>query len=90
MSKCEHKNFHANINVIRFEDRPEKQADIQIKCCDCQTRFRFLGLPVGMNFRGACVSADGREARLAIVEQDKTLEQIGGVSGFSVRITNAP
>lgn len=86
---CEHRDFTAVVKIARFKDRPECQADVRINCAKCQKPFRFLGLPSGLDFRGACVSLDGLEARLAIVDKDKTLEQFAGVAGFTIARRNA-
>ncbi|HKB35360.1 MAG TPA: hypothetical protein VKD72_02835 [Gemmataceae bacterium] len=37
-----------------------------IRCEQCGTPFRFIGLPAGLGLNGAAVSVDGTEARLAI------------------------
>ena len=67
---CKHMNFHAQVNVHRFDDLPDKaMAHLTIKCTECGTPFQFRGLPAGLHMDGAAVSFDGLEARLAIVPQ---------------------
>jgi hypothetical protein len=87
MNKCKHKNFAANVVVNRIEDNGRFNADIKINCADCGESFRFLGLPCGLDPNGACVSADGTEARLAI-GTDETIANIldaGNPLGFTIQ-----
>lgn len=66
MSECEHKRFQASVEVNRLEDKGKFAADVQIHCIDCETRFRFLGLPGGLYLEHPAISVDGTEARLPI------------------------
>lgn len=63
---CTHRDFHANVKVIRFEDGPGCMAEVTVKCAECGKPFQFLGLGPGLNMAWAAVSVDGLEARLAI------------------------
>lgn len=63
---CEHKEFHAKVNVIRFEDSGRFMAEITVRCSQCGEPFQFLGLEVGLHVDGARVSVDGLEANIAI------------------------
>ena len=83
--KCEHQDFFATVTVNRLEDSGRFSADVAIRCQECRTPFRFIGLPGGIDLNGAAVSADGCEARLAIAPQDEVLPPIEGVVGFSER-----
>lgn len=78
MTPCEHLNFACNVNVNRItvgEGGPVESysADVTIACDSCGLPFRFLGLPMGLDPTGACVSADGTEARLAIHPKGEAL-----------------
>ena len=84
MGKCAHMNFAANVAVNRLEDIGQFNADVTIKCAECGMPFRFLGLPLGMNLQGACMSIDGLEARLAILPQDRVPSPLEGFIGFSI------
>ncbi len=68
--RCIHENFRAVVAVGRIEHPAPKPmtfaADVRIQCADCGEPFQFLGLPAGYNAKGAAVSVDGLEARLAI------------------------
>lgn len=66
MSDCKHENNQAIVSIANMSNVGKFQADVNIRCVDCETPFRFLGLPVGVDLNGACVSADGLQARLAI------------------------
>lgn len=63
---CPHEHFEAHVIVNRLEDTGGFAADVTIRCVDCETPFRFLGLPGGLLADGAAVSFDGTEARLAL------------------------
>jgi hypothetical protein len=73
MSKCEHKEFVANVAVSRLEDSGRYAADITIKCTNCQQPFQFLGLPGGLRPDMPTISVDRTEARMPIapLERDK-------------------
>lgn len=92
---CKHENFAANVQVNRLQrkegidDGMRFNADIRIKCADCDLSFRFIGLPAGVDLNGAAVSIDGTEARLAIAPKGEVgtpLEDTDCV-GFTVRRT---
>ena len=68
---CKH-NIITDVQFNFLEDTGKYCADIRISCVDCGEKFRFLGLPVGLDADGAAVSADGLEARLAITPQSKS------------------
>lgn len=69
---CPHMNFHADVVVARLEDTGRFMAEITIKCADCGEPFQFLGLDMGLKMRGATVSPDGLEARMAISPDTQT------------------
>ncbi|GLQ09272.1 hypothetical protein GCM10007913_12040 [Devosia yakushimensis] len=70
---CPHMNFEASVTVARLEDSGRFMAEVKIKCAECGEPFQFLGLDMGLNLRGATVSADGLEANLAISPNSQTL-----------------
>ena len=67
--KCEHLKFKSDIEVARLEDVQKFNANVRIRCLDCELPFQFLGLLPGLDLNGARVSVDGTEAHLAIVPQ---------------------
>ena len=83
---CPHEHFAANVNVNRLEDSGRFCADVTIKCAQCDTPFRFLGLPCGIDLNGAAVSADGTESHLAIGTPETVANIIDEVCpvGFTV------
>ena len=87
--KCEHQNFDCEVTVNRLEDTKQFQADVRVKCMDCGTPFRFIGLPYGLDLNGAAVSVDGTEGRFAIAPKGevRTMVDPDAVGGFSVRRT---
>ena len=53
MSNCQHEVFRADVNVGRIADPGQPirfVADIEIRCEQCNERFRFLGVPAGLSF----------------------------------------
>lgn len=64
---CQHEAFFVNAMVNRIDNGPMRfNADISISCEQCGKKFRFLGLPMGLDMFGAAVSPDGTEGRFAI------------------------
>lgn len=87
MADCKHMDFAANVAVARLEDSGRFNAEIQVRCKDCNTPFRFLGLKVGLDTAGAMMSPDGTEARIAIVPVGEEQKPWGGPTGFSIKMT---
>lgn len=94
---CPHLHFRANVIVNRLEEYADESrrgelstveahnrfcADVTIKCDDCATPFRFIGLPAGLDLNGACTNPDATEGRFAIGPKDEVRLL---VQGFSVR-----
>lgn len=63
---CAHLNFDAQNRVVRLEDCGKFMLEVEVKCTDCGTPFKFKGLWAGLNTNGAAVSSDGTELRIAI------------------------
>jgi hypothetical protein len=90
---CKHESFTASVQVHRITnaagDVVERfQANVTIACDQCQTPFRFIGLPAGLDMNGAAVSVDGSEARLCIAPKGEVLSAMeGGPQGFTVKRT---
>ena len=84
-SECPHEIFEASVNVNRLEDVGRFCADITVHCTQCQTPFRFIGLPIGLDLNGASVSVDGTEAHMAIAPKGEVLTPLDGPTGFTVR-----
>lgn len=83
--KCEHNDFDATVVINKMEDRGIFMVDVKVECRQCETPLVFTGLPSGVDLKGAAVSADGTEARLAACPKGETVEEIAGVLGFHVR-----
>lgn len=91
---CQHEQFEATTTVNRLQnpnsDHIDFCADIKITCSQCKLPFRFIGLPTGLDLRGAAVSYDGMEARLAIAPKGEVSTVVGdprAVRGFTIRRT---
>ena len=83
----EHQSFEADVTVNRLEDTGRFQADVRVRCVQCNTPFRFIGLPAGLDLNGAAVSVDGTEGRFAIAPKGEVVSPLEGVGGFTVRRT---
>jgi len=73
---CKHMNFDARVEVARLEDTGRFMAHVTIKCAECGEPFQFLGIEPGLNMRGATVSIDGTEARMAIHPSSQTMSPL--------------
>ncbi len=74
MADCKHDKAHkATVSVACFENTGGYMAEIKIEC-ECGRPFQFIGLPLGLDLKGAAMSADGQEARIAIAPVG-TIEQ---------------
>lgn len=83
---CDHPEFYANVDVNRLVDTGRYQADVRIECACCKKRFRFIGLPAGLDFNGAATNPDATEARLAIAPEGEVVSMLEGAPlGFSIR-----
>lgn len=94
--KCNHHAFDVSANVGRViadghdesdPDAPIKRftVDIEIQCHDCGCKFRFIGLPHGVDLNGAACSADGTEGRFAIAPEGEVVTMVEGLTGFTAR-----
>lgn len=83
-TKCQHMNFAANVNVIRLEDSGRFMTEIRVKCADCGTPFKFLGLPMGLNLGGATVTLDGVEANIAVCPVGEEPPEPKGLMGYNI------
>lgn len=91
-ANCKHGQILTDVKFNFLEDTGKYCADVRISCSECGEKFRFIGLPVGVNLSGATVSVDGLEARLAVVPESKgelPLGPPGEVSGFSIKVSDA-
>lgn len=85
MGACDHERFEVATDAIKLDSGPRRYVlEVKVRCAICHERFRFLGLPMGIDLKGACRDPDGLEARLAIHPQSETVPA-GGPLGFSIR-----
>jgi hypothetical protein len=69
---CEHKNFFCKANIFRLSQEEggevdHFQAEINIKCEDCQMPFMFVGTPLGVSPWQPTASLDRQTLRAPIV-----------------------
>jgi len=90
VDECQHMDFDAAVSVARItkgEGGPVESymAHIRIECQKCHRPFQFIGLPLGLHMRGATMSADGQEARLAIAPVGSIPQPLDGVLSIGIR-----
>lgn len=73
---CPHENFHADMKCIRIEDRGEFVAEISVRCVQCDTAFRFTGLPTMITTQQPCVSTFGDTASLPMMPGRRTIDEV--------------
>ena len=64
---CQHEAFHGQFDIKRMADTGDILAEIQIRCTQCNTPFRFKGVPAGVHFEHPTVTITG-EQLLAPIE----------------------
>jgi hypothetical protein len=83
---CSHEEFHANVEVSRLIDSGRFSASVTIKCAQCGTPMRFIGLPAGLDLNGATTNPDATEGRFAIAPKGEVVSMLDGAPmGFSIR-----
>lgn len=83
---CAHRTKHrAEVDVNCLEDSGNFMADVRIWCADCGQPFRFIGLPMGLDMKGAAMSVDGTEGRFAVHPANDTPHPLSGFTGFGVK-----
>lgn len=83
---CKHNTeTSATVNLNYLEDSGRYMADVTLSCVTCGKRFKFLGLPLGLDLNGAAVSFDGHTASLAVAPDGETIPPLKGVEGYSIR-----
>lgn len=79
-AQCPHMNFGAKADIHRLTKEDGRVtgyiAEFTVTCTDCGTPFQFLGLNPGMDTRGATVSMDGREARIALAPEGQEMNPL--------------
>jgi hypothetical protein len=87
---CKHEEFAAEVEVNRLADVGRFVADVSIHCAQCGKRFRFLGLPAGVDLNGAATDVAALTASLAIAPYGEVVSALDGApQGFTVRLAPA-
>jgi hypothetical protein len=87
--KCDHANFHANVEINRLLDKDEKavvgySACVKIRCTECLLPFEFIGMSAGLSGAKPMVDVSAQEARLPI--KPKGVLLMPGIPGFEVKV----
>lgn len=87
---CQHEEFHCDAAVGRLstvEGGPITHycAGVTIKCRQCDQRFQFVGLPMGMSAYRPTVSIDGTELRAPLMPQGQ--RPPAGLPGYGVQMS---
>ncbi len=85
---CDHKDFSAQVNVIRIEDKGRFMAEVRITCLDCGIPMNFMGVKSGFDPNGATVSLDGQELTIGIYPEGQQPNPLQQMLGYSVTNTN--
>lgn len=84
-AKCKHDDFFCECDVTRLSDSGAFTLDVRVKCKQCGIPFEFIGLPRGLNLKGAAMSFDGTEGRFAICPKGEEPPSMEGLpSGFTI------
>lgn len=91
---CEHMNFRVTANIGRLTDHEGGPVtaflcEMKVNCSECGKAMQFMGLPLGVDLRSACVSPDGMEARLALMPEGEVLPD-PKVRGARITLQNGP
>ncbi len=62
---CEHKEFDATVNVMRFDEN-KALAMVRIVCKECRQPLKSIGLPEGISLETATCAASGTVTNLAM------------------------
>lgn len=73
---CKHERFHGDVKVIRLTDLGEFVVELAVRCLDCESPFRFVGLETAIATDRPCVGAFGDVAMLPILPGRRRLEDI--------------
>jgi hypothetical protein len=63
---CAHPVLLTDFLVNRLADSEQFIFEVQLRCSECRVRFRWIGLPVGVEMQRPTTSADGFELRAPI------------------------
>lgn len=90
--KCLHEQFECVCAVNRLCQTEGGQvthynAEIKIRCIECETLFEFVGLPLGTSPYRPTVSMDGFELRAPITPMGVPVPE--GLPSVSVRMSGA-
>lgn len=88
---CPHENFDAIVAVNRItatDDGPVTafNADIRVRCADCDEPFRWIGVPAGMSPALPMVSVDETELRAPLRPASSDPDFGLGIPGFAVQM----
>lgn len=88
MSKCEHLNFKAKVEVNRLLNDEGivhgYSADIRIECDECSMPFEFVGAPAGWSIEKPMCNVTAQELHAPIRPKGSLL--MPAIPGFTVRM----
>lgn len=88
---CPHENFAAIVEVNRLSNDEGGEihgynADIRVRCADCDEPFRWIGAPAGLLPGQPCVSLDETELRAPLRPASSDPDFGLGIPGFAINI----
>lgn len=86
---CEHARFTVIGTVNRLSDTDggpvtSYSLDVQVRCEDCSTPFKFIGLPLGLDLTGGATMSFSREEAHLVISPDGSAPTLHGVKGFTI------
>jgi hypothetical protein len=93
---CPHENFAAEVDVNRLMDgdngRPDVvigyNADVRVRCADCDEKFRWIGVPAGLMPSKPMVSVDETELRAPLRPASSDHDFGMGIPGFAMTMSS--
>lgn len=87
---CPHEQFAAQVNVIRLtttDDGPVTgyTAELTVHCGQCGERFRWIGVPAGLQPNRPCCSVDETELRAPLRPATSDPDFGLGIPGFAIQ-----
>lgn len=88
---CPHAGFVAHVDVIRLtatDDGPVTgyTADVRVHCGQCGEKFRWIGVPAGLQPHRPCCSVDETELRAPLRPASSDPDFGLGLPGFAVQV----
>jgi hypothetical protein len=91
---CPHQNFLATVEVNRIVETEDNAspiaycADIRVECTNCQEKFRWTGVPAGLNYAHPTCSVDETVLRAPLRPASADPDFGMGLPSFAIRLVD--